>query len=159
MSRSSNAALLVRAGQTLRLTNKELAETLGCSRRTIQRWIARETSMVSAELCHLAKLVHPTDAALAAELATNAHETLETLGLVRPLAPPPPPAAPRLPPLRQISHAVVCVAAEAMNLPPSALRPALYAAFRCARELGLSVEEAEKGLAPETGQRSTRKTS
>jgi hypothetical protein len=41
---------------------------------------------------------------------------------------------------------MLCVAAETMSVPPSALRPALIAAFGRARELGLSVAAAESTL-------------
>jgi hypothetical protein len=41
---------------------------------------------------------------------------------------------------------VVCAAAEAMQLMPDAIRPALRAAFRRARLAGLSVEAVDKAL-------------
>ncbi len=36
-----------------------------------------------------------------------------------------------------------------MDTSPRALRPLLYTAFKKARQVGLSVEEAEKALAPD----------
>ena len=42
--------------------------------------------------------------------------------------------------------AVVCVASEAFGVIPSAVRATLLAAFRRARELGLSCEEVEQAL-------------
>ena len=47
-----------------------------------------------------------------------------------------------------LAHGVVCVAAEAMDLSPRALRPALFAAFKHARELGLTMDAMETALAP-----------
>ena len=42
--------------------------------------------------------------------------------------------------------AVVCAAAEAMQVVPQNVRPALLAAFACARELGLTLEDVERVL-------------
>jgi hypothetical protein len=42
--------------------------------------------------------------------------------------------------------AVVCVASEALGAMPNAVRGVLLAAFRRARELGLSCEEVEQAL-------------
>ncbi len=39
-------------------------------------------------------------------------------------------------------------AADSMGLPPKAVREALHAAFRRARELGLSLQEVEDALSP-----------
>lgn len=136
----SRAELMIRGRVALGISNKELAERMGCSRRTMQRWMARQSYIVPVELAKLAGLVAPHDRALAEEIAQTAGQTLEALGHA-------PPAPPR-PPLPHLGHAVVCVAAEAMDLSPRALRPALHAAFKCARDLGLTVEELELALAP-----------
>jgi hypothetical protein len=45
-----------------------------------------------------------------------------------------------------IVDTVVCAAAEAMQLMPDAIRPALRAAFRRARLAGLSVEAVDAAL-------------
>jgi hypothetical protein len=138
----------------LRVSNVDLAKLLGCSRRTIQRWLGGESSIMDTTLVDLARLVFPRDPALAEEMAHNAGVTLVNAGIVPPPPPPEPPAPPAplaaAPPrpLAQLAHAVVCVAAETMNLSPKELRPTLHAAFKCARELGLAVEEVEQGLAP-----------
>ena len=44
---------------------------------------------------------------------------------------------------------VVCAAAEALDVSPRAVRPALLAAFQRAREAGLTLEQVEKALSPE----------
>jgi len=46
---------------------------------------------------------------------------------------------------------VVCAVAELLDTSPRTLRPMLYTAFKKAREVGLTVEAAEKALAPAAG--------
>ena len=162
MSRpKSSAELMARGRLALGMTSVDLAQTLGCSRRTMHRWMAGETSIGVSALAHLARLVLPRDRALAEEIAAATSATQVRLGLapLPPLDPPDsPPAMPLpepAPPLPEpapaprppeITHAVVCAAAEAMDLSPRALRPAIVAAFQCARALGLSVAEVQEGL-------------
>jgi len=73
-------------------------------------------------------------------------------------APPPPqvapsPAAPALPAPRTDAQAraavdaLLCTAAEVLDMPPRALRPALAAVFQRMKELELTVEEAVRGVA------------
>jgi len=146
MSRNS-VALTIEARQALLLNQRSLGELLGLSRRTIQRWDARQAEPSTHDLARIAVAVHPRDSALAARLAAEAGTTLERLGLVAPTPPPtdalPTPAAASPPHLVDV---VVCAAAEAMNVAPPAVRPALLAAFRRAREVGLSVEDVERSL-------------
>jgi hypothetical protein len=54
---------------------------------------------------------------------------------------------------------VVCAAPDAMAASAGALRPVLRAAFGRARELGLSVEDVERGLSPQEAKRRTKATS
>jgi hypothetical protein len=96
---------------------------------------------MKAQLAKLAAEVYPLDAELAAKLAKEAATTLEEMGVVTPVPPPPPPAPPPY-----LTETVVCAAAEALNVPPPAVRPALLAAFRRAREVGLKVEDVEEAL-------------
>ena len=162
MARSKSSAELMARGQmALGMTGVDLAKALGCSRRTMHRWVAGETSVSVSALAHLARLVAPHDRALAEEIVATTSATQVLLGLapLPPLDPPeraapapppepapPPVAPPRVPPPPEITHAVVCAAAEAMDLSPRALRPAIVAAFQCARALGLSVAQVEEGL-------------
>jgi hypothetical protein len=92
--------------------------------------------------------VHPLDAQLAAVLAATMGSTLEGLGVVRPPPPPlPPPApAPPPPPPAGVVDAVVCAAAEAMELTPRDVRLGLHAAFSRAQEIGLSVDVVVRAL-------------
>jgi hypothetical protein len=94
----------------------------------------------SEQLAALAALIHRHDTDLAAELAAAGGTSLERLGLV---APPAPVAAPRV---ELLIDSVVCVAAEAMDVLPRAIRPALLAAVRRARHLGLTLEAMERAL-------------
>jgi hypothetical protein len=73
-----------------------------------------------------------------------------------PESPPEPQALVALSP-RQASiaaEAVVCAAADALDLPPSRVRAALVAAFRRAGEAGISIEAAERAIAAADRERS-----
>ncbi|MGH7297063.1 MAG: hypothetical protein ACRELB_19150 [Polyangiaceae bacterium] len=94
---------------------------------------------------HLATLVYPHDASLAAQVAAAMGTNLVALGIARPPAPPPPPPPPP-PPAGDVVDAVVCAAADAIDVTPREVRPALMAAFTRARRLGLSVVDVEKAL-------------
>jgi hypothetical protein len=144
------------------LNQGKLADLLGSSRRTVQRWETASSYPQPHYLHALADAVRPHDAALAEALDGHAP---------RPVAPPPPPpppaivpvadavsaaeAPPTIPPRAVLAvpahvlvDSVVCAAAEAMSLAPQALRPALVAAFRRAREAGLTPQDMLTVLAP-----------
>jgi transcriptional regulator with XRE-family HTH domain len=132
--------------QTLHFSQNDLARALGVSRRTGQRWTAG-SGPVGTDLHKMARLVYPADAALAAEIAAAAGTTLDGLGVLPPPPPPPePPHEPTPPADWIVDAAVVCAAAEAMQVMPQSVRPAVLAAFACARELGLTVEGVERVL-------------
>jgi hypothetical protein len=135
-------ALFELARQATRTTQEELGQKLGVSRRTAQRWAGSE--IPSYHLPDLARLVHPHDAALAREIAAAAGMTLEAAGIVPPPPPAPPPPAP--PPPHGVVDAVVCAAAEAMDMMPKEVRPGLFAAFARAKEIGLTVDVIERAL-------------
>jgi len=144
-------ALLGEARRALTLNQEELGALLGSSKRTVQRLETGRSSPDSQDLARLAAHVHPKDAALAAELARRAGETLESLGIVASAPAPaqpsgPQPAAPPLMPRHLAVDAVVCVASDAAGAMPAAIRGVLLAAFRRARELGLSYDEVERAL-------------
>ena len=101
-------------------TQEALGKMLGVSRRTAQRWGA--SGIPGYELTKLARLVLPRDRALAVKIAAAAGTTLEAAGM----EPPPPPPAP---PPDGVVDAVVCAAAEAMEMMPKEVRPGLHAAF------------------------------
>jgi hypothetical protein len=131
--------LLHHARTALRVSQNELSQRLGVSRRTGQRW-NKGGGPIGIDIHNLARLVFPVDAALATEIALVGATTLEALGLV-----PMPVKGPVAPPDRVVD-AVVCAAAEAMQVMPQSVRPAVLAAFACAKELGLTVEAVERVL-------------
>jgi hypothetical protein len=142
-----NSALLFEAQQALSLNQRMVGELLGLSVRTVQRWYARRSSPADFQWHQLAKAVHETNPDLAARLAAEGGSTLQALGLVS--ASPSPPGHPSGCDLAHLADGVVCAAAESMDLPPRAVRPALLAAFRRARQMGLTLEDVEKALTPE----------
>jgi hypothetical protein len=100
--------------------------------------------------------VYPLNAALAEELAAYAKTTTQALGLGGTTAATARSTRPR-PATEHIIDTVVCAAADAMNLPPEAVRPAVRAAFRRAQQAGFTREEVEAALA-EPPARATRAT-
>ena len=142
----AQAGMLVNAGFALGLSQGALGHRLGVSRRTMSRWV-HGTTLSAHHAAQLATLVHPADPTLAARVAALHGETLESLGLEKPPAPPPPPPAPPEPPAHMVD-VVVCAAAEALDVSPRAVRGALLAAFRRAREAGLTIEQVERLLTP-----------
>jgi hypothetical protein len=152
--------LLARAHMALGMSQGQLGGALGVSRRTVSRWYKRGALLGMSQLHALARLVHARDPQLAAEIAWTASETLESLGIVAPPPPPsPPPAAPPPPPplpTNLVVDAVVCAAAESLGMAPTAVRAALFAAFKRTRELRLRLEDVEAALAPApSGRRAT----
>ncbi len=141
---SNLVSLLIEARRVLFLSQGSFGELLGSSRRTGQRWEGSGSYPTRQQLAQLATLLYPKDAGLAAKVAEAAGTSVQALGLVAPPAPPPPPPAP--PPTDDVVDAVVCAAAEAMNVMPREVRPALLAAFARARRLGLGFEAIEKAL-------------
>jgi transcriptional regulator with XRE-family HTH domain len=147
--------LMLQARRLLDLNQRTLADLLGVSGRTVQRWDAgRSSGPVPAQLHVLAAAVYEKNPELAQKIALAAGTTVDLLGLVP--APAPAPKAPvgRAVPDGVVMDAIVCVAAEALQTSPSAVRPALLAAFRRAHEVGLTTAEAASLLAPPAPARS-----
>src|SRR5258708_1441904 len=138
------AQLVTAAHDALPVGSDALASKLDSSKRTLQRWKAGESRPAADQLAKLACLVHPTHAPLASEIAAAAGETLVGLGLGKPPAPPLSTARPM--PRHLVVDAVVCAAAEATDVAPGGVRTILLAAFKRARELGLSTEEVHDAL-------------
>jgi DNA-binding XRE family transcriptional regulator len=154
MTRSGNRpvpVLLGDARRALHLNQEQLANAIGSSKRTVQRWETARATPFATDLTRVAALVYPHDASIAADIAAAMGQTLEGLGIVAPPAPPPPPppappAGPPPMPRHLAVDAVVCVASESLGAVPTAVRAVLLAAFRRARELGLSCDEVEQAL-------------
>jgi transcriptional regulator with XRE-family HTH domain len=138
--------LLSLARSRLGMSQREFGPALYASHRSASRWETGRSAPDPVALRRLAELLVPLDRGLAEEAAAHAHQTLEELGLVAPAAPPGPPRPAVT--ARDLVDAVLCVAAEASDASPRALRPVLHAAFKRARELGLSVDAVEVALAP-----------
>lgn len=145
--------VLGEARDALSMTQREFGDAVGSSHRTAVRWDAGRATPASHHLVAMARLLYPVSRSLAEEAANHAGHTLQTLGIEAPPPPPPPPLPPPPPPppvLRaaDLVDVVVLAAVEATASAPSVVRPWLHAVFKRAREVGLSVEAAEKALAP-----------
>ena len=145
---SNLPVLLIDARHLLMVSQGKLGEMLGSSQRTGQRWDTGRARPSNEQLHHLAGLIHPKDAELAKRIASAGGATLEQLGIVRPPPPPPPPPPPFTPDPEHMVDTIVCAAADAMAMTPEGIRPALRAAFRRARLVGLSVETVDAALNP-----------
>jgi hypothetical protein len=124
----------------------EFGTMAGTSKRTVQRWFSGQAAPAAHNYQALARLVHAKSPALAADLAAAGRTTLQALGIVDAAPAAAPPAPPPPPPSDLVVDSLVCAAAEAVELMPAAVRPALLAAFTRARLLGLTVEAVEAGL-------------
>jgi len=167
-SHEKTGALLVHAQHALHVLQKDVAELLGVSRKTVQRWTAGHPRLTPTMLVTLTSAVHPKDPALAERIAAAYETTLEEMGVVVPPAPatpppdPTPPAPPERPPRdpsaeRILADALVCAAAEMADVSPRLMRPALVAALARAREARLTVEEAHALLAAATAKTEAKK--
>lgn len=157
---------LMEARRTLQLSQQQLGDIMGLSKRTIIRMEQGRSTPLPSQYVMVARALCPVNQALAEHYAAAAGTTLVALGLV---APPPPPAPPSPPPSpmsvdpamsRSLADSVVCVAAEAMDASPRAVRPALLAAFERMKALGMGVETVLQGLAADNraGPKSARKS-
>jgi hypothetical protein len=149
----SLAALMVFTQQALAGSQTELGEIVSVSRRTVWRWQTGKSHPDPKDLEKFARLAFPKDHALAAALAASFGATLESLGLVKPS--PPAPLPPAKAPAekdeatkRLLVDAVVCAAAEALDVSPRAVRHALHVAFGRARDAGLTTDTVAAVLAP-----------
>ncbi|HEY1692471.1 MAG TPA: helix-turn-helix transcriptional regulator [Polyangiaceae bacterium] len=149
--------LVSRGRMKLGMTQRELADAIESSLRTISRVEAHRSVPSPPQLHRLAALLVPHDLDLAHDAAAFGGMTLEQLGLVRPppppAPPPPPPAPPPPPPPPPLApsllvDAVVCAVAQALEDLEGApvtlkrARTAVEAAFVRARDLRLTTEEA-----------------
>jgi AcrR family transcriptional regulator len=135
--------MLRQAQAALHCNGVELAKVLRVSPRTVYRWYAKQSSVMAPTIHDLAHLVYERDPALAQQLWTAAGTELHALRLGRLVRPLPVPRG-------ALVDLVVCAACDALDAAPRAMRPAVLAAFRRARELGLTMDDVEKALAPAT---------
>ncbi|MHB8416835.1 MAG: hypothetical protein ACYDCL_02080 [Myxococcales bacterium] len=156
--------VFIRALQASGKLQGEMAQVIGVSRRTMSRYVSAATPVLSqAQWNALADEVRSRDPDLALELAAMGDAQALAFGvgnvvIQRPV--PPPPAAPALPPPppppkpsphldSALAAAVVYAAAEALDVSPRQVRPVIAAAFARAVELGCTVEQIARALAPE----------
>lgn len=136
------------ARSALGMTQEEFGIAVGASHRSAVRWDAGQATPGVHQLHTLTRLLYPQHRALAAEVAAHADESLESLGLEAP----PPPVPPRTPHgmLRpeDLVDVVVLAAVEITGSPSPAVRSLLHAVFKRGREVGLTMEDAEKALRP-----------
>jgi hypothetical protein len=139
--------LLFEASSALHLNQRKLAALMGTSLRTVQRQVNGKAPVYPRHLHAVADAVRSVRPDLAAQLDARAPRA----------APPAPPQAAPVPPpqgragdvpMPVLIDSVVCVAADAMGATPSAIRPALLAAFARAHLLKLAPDAIAAGLAP-----------
>jgi hypothetical protein len=130
-------------------TQRGLGEMLGVSKRTAQRFATGR--MHAGYLPDLARIVAPHNPVLAESIAAEARAIFATMGWPLPPLPPPPSpagapsAASAAPPPPVLTpevalDAVVCAAAEAMDVSPRIARAGLRAALSRAQALGMTAE-------------------
>lgn len=142
------------------MTQAELADAMGTSSRTVIRWEKGHASLVPDQARELARLVREEDDELADELlvvtgvGAEGGVDVAIAGALEPLLAPAPtprePAAapaPHAPAPKHLVDAVLFAAADAVDMVPRAVTPAVVAAFTRAHELGLSIEAVVEGLA------------
>jgi transcriptional regulator with XRE-family HTH domain len=137
--------LLVEAQHALGGSQTDLGKLVGVSRRTVWRWQGGQSSPDGREILTIIGKVHAVNAPLAARLAQAYGETLESLGIVpppkaieRPIEKPDPLADPLQ--RRAFVDAVVCAAAEALDVSPRLVRRVLAIAVARARDTGVSLD-------------------
>ena len=121
----------------------------GCSPRTITAYRFKHGGVLSPlDYAKLARVCHPHDQTVARQLAAQGGHTLASLGLADAAA-----AAP----VRfnasgaHLVDSVVCAAAEALDVSPRAMRPALRAAVERMVALGMPAQAVLDALGPAAG--------
>jgi hypothetical protein len=131
--------LLTECQLALGITQEDLGNIVGRTKRTVQRWQQRGATLLPSEAEALARALCPARPDLAERIASAAGTTLDALGIDP----------------TQVSHgtatsnpidSVVRAAADAMGLTTDAIRPAVAAAFTRAGELGMDVHAVAKAL-------------
>jgi transcriptional regulator with XRE-family HTH domain len=136
---SEAGPLVARAQLALGLSQQQLGDMLGVSRRTVIRW-NKGSAPTRDDVLTLAKAVHATHPELASELAKAPGTRLHEIGLA-PLPVAPNPLAKEL-----AIDSIVCAAAEAALSTPQAARGGLLAALDRAKALGVTSEELRTAL-------------
>jgi DNA-binding XRE family transcriptional regulator len=141
MSGATNV-LMIECRMALGLTQKEMGNLVGKTKRTVQRWEDRGALLIAAEVAALVQALRPVRPDLAERIAAILDQSRAEIGL---------PAlahgtidATKADPI----EAVVAAAARAIGVTPQAVRPAVAAAFARAVEEGLDVHTVNERLKP-----------
>jgi hypothetical protein len=137
---SNSGVLLVLCQQALRLTQQELGELLGCTKRTIQRWQDRGFAPGALEAETLARALQP----LRPDLADQVLQLRRTVALAAGMPPPVVPAT------AEVIAGILRAAADAVGTSPEAIRPAIMAALLEADAAGVDVQALVAGLKSNT---------
>jgi pyruvate/2-oxoglutarate dehydrogenase complex dihydrolipoamide acyltransferase (E2) component len=141
--------LIWEARKRVAYSNRDFAALTGMSLRTVERMSASGSYRGDVATL-LAKKVFPVDPALARDLAVALGTTTIALGLEEPPAPPTPPAKPapvapavpaKTPARQEHADSVVLAAANAMQVLPNAVLPAVVAAMRRAAEMDVDLND------------------
>ncbi len=125
-------------------TQLTFGKQLGVHAQTISRWEFGRALPMHEHLQTMVRLVHPKDRELAALLAGRIGQNLHGLGLEPAVTP----AQPVGVHAKRAADAVLCAAAESIDLSPVRLRGALLAAVEEAVAAGLTLEALRDGLRP-----------
>jgi len=141
--RVSFATTLRKLRLAARLRQKVLGRKLGVTGQTIGRWEKGTRGPTQKTLRLLVAIFHPIDPASTAKLAEARGFSLAELGI----APPPTTPTTATVSLRDAVDVVVLASAESSGAPITIVRAVVGAAIRKAREMGLSLETLERGIA------------
>ena len=135
-------------------TQRDLADLLGVTRRTVSRWQSGDSAIGTSELQKLARAVHEVDPSLASEIAAEGGTTVHEMGLAVAKGPAGATAqalARPFPPVELLLDGVLHVGVQALtdsqNAPPlETVKAIVRATVARARGLGLTLEEIEEAL-------------
>jgi hypothetical protein len=133
---SDSAVLLVHCQMALALTQEELGELLGRTKRTIQRWQESGFDPTANQAETLARALQP----VRPDLAEKVLELGRKAAIAAGIAPPARPAT------AEVIDAILRAAADAAGTSPEAIRPAITAALLKAVEVGVELEALVAGL-------------
>ena len=132
---SDSAALLVHCQIALGLTQEQLADLLGRTKRTIQRWQEHGFEPMADQAETLAEALQPVRPDLAEQVRELARKAAFRAG-----------GTPARPATAEVIDAILQAAAGAGGTSPEAIRPAVTAAFLKAEETGVEVSAIVAGL-------------
>ncbi len=145
------AKALDRMFDRLQWTQKEMFERTGVSSRTLSRWRLEGKPPSAKTIAKLLRVVAPIDREAASWLAEASRVAMPNVASATPATPSSGAgggaASTDTEAERLRVDSIVCVAADAMNLSPKAVRPALRAAFLRARDLGVSIDAIAAAMA------------